>query len=356
MPDKITEHYDELLDFTGIDHLKRRMDSEILEKYRELLREDIKNGYTQVKDRVGTLMEQRAAARRKSSRWQASDIEEIRRKEAENEKKLREAENEQKELDELYKTIKKSTSQQKSRLPRLFAHWEADDDGFYRHAVPDDDTYAARLADKIAEGDVYASKEEGDTAGRGGASALAAEFTDYVQKQAEATEQQAAQLRTFAEQLTALSRNELVRYHISAAPFVHQVELLSMQIPGTIASEVSRRMTDSDAAYQKLCRMMPGAEKEKATQEFMREIIGQGVEKCSRLAQSVLDQLEEDLTAALQEKAGAVAAAARAHAAGTVRACRSGRGRQQQEKLKAQAELLYAACDLTEELFDREEG
>ena len=153
------------------------------------------------------------------------------------------------------------------------------------------------------------------------------EFTDYVQKQAEATEKQAAaQLRTFAEQLMALSQNELTRYHISAVPFVHQVELLSMQIPGTIASEVSRRMTDSDAVYQKLCRMMPGAEKEKATQEFMREIIGQGVEKCSRLAQRVLDQLEEDLTAASQEK------------------------------LKAQAELLCAACDLTEELFDREEG
>ena len=129
------------------------------------------------------------------------------------------------------------------------------------------------------------------------------EFTDYVQKQAEVTEQQvAAQLRTYAEQLTELSQNELARYHISAAPFVHQVELLSMQIPGTIASEVSRRMTDSDAAYQKLCCMMPGAEKEKATQEFMREIIDQGVEKCSRLAQRVLDQLEEDLTAALQEK------------------------------------------------------
>ena len=28
---------------------------------------------------------------------------------------------------------------------------------------------------------------------------------------------------------------------------------------------------------------------------------------------------------------------------------------QQQEKLKAQAELLCTACDLTEELFDREE-
>lgn len=169
-------------------------------------------------------------------------------------------------------------------------------------------------------------------------------------------QQAAAQLRTFAEQLTALSRNELVRYHISAAPFVHQVELLSMQIPGTIASEVSRRMTDSDAAYQKLCRMMPGAEKEKATQEFMREIIGQGVEKCSRLAQSVLDQLEEDLTAALQEKLEqSQQQLERTQQELSALAEAAGDG-QQQEKLKAQAELLYAACDLTEELFDREEG
>ena len=179
---------------------------------------------------------------------------------------------------------------------------------------------------------------------------------EYVQKQAEATEQQAAaQLRTFAEQLTALSQNELTRYHISAVPFVHQVELLSMQIPGTIASEVSRRMTDSDAVYQKLCRMMPGAEKEKATQEFMREIIGQGVEKCSRLAQRVLDQLEEDLTAALQEKLEqSQQQLERTQQELSALAEAAGDG-QQQEKLKAQAELLCAACDLTEELFDREE-
>lgn len=182
------------------------------------------------------------------------------------------------------------------------------------------------------------------------------EFTDYVQKQAEATEQQvAAQLRTYAEQLTALSQNELARYHISAAPFVHQVELLSMQIPGTIASEVSRRMTDTDAAYQKLCRMLPGAEKEKATQEFMREIIDQGVEKCSRLAQRVLDQLEEDLTAALQEKLEqSRQQLERTQQELSALAEAAGDG-QQQEKLKAQAELLCTACDLTEELFDREE-
>ena len=182
------------------------------------------------------------------------------------------------------------------------------------------------------------------------------EFTDYVHKQAEATEQQvAAQLRTFAGQLMALSQNELARYHISAVPFVHQVELLSMQIPGTIASEVSRPMTDSDIAYQKLCRMMPGAEKEKATQDFMREIIHQGVEKCSSLAQQVLDQLEEDLTAALQEKLEqSQQQLERTQQELSALAEAAGDG-QQQEKLKAQAELRCAACDLTEELFDREE-
>ena len=168
-------------------------------------------------------------------------------------------------------------------------------------------------------------------------------------------QQVAAQLRTYAEQLTALSQNELARYHISAAPFVHQVELLSMQIPGTIASEVSRRMTDSDAAYQKLCRMLPGAEKERAMQDFVREIIDQGVEKCSRLAQRVLDQLEEDLTAALQEKLEqSRQQLERTQQELSALAEAAGDG-QQQEKLKAQAELLCTACDLTEELFDREE-
>lgn len=183
------------------------------------------------------------------------------------------------------------------------------------------------------------------------------EFTDYVQKQAEATEQQvAAQLRAYAEQLLTLSQNELARYHISAVPFVQQVKLLSMQIPGTIASEVSRRMTDSDAAYQKLCRMLPGAEKEQAMQDFVREIIDQGIEKCSKLAQQVLDQLEEDLTAALQDKleqSQQQFERTRQELAALAKAAGDG---QQQEKLKAQAELLCAACDLTEELFDREEG
>lgn len=65
---------------------------------------------------MGTLMEQVRSRQKEIIEMASKDIEEIRRKEAENEKKLREAENEQKELDELYKTIKKSTSQQKKQV------------------------------------------------------------------------------------------------------------------------------------------------------------------------------------------------------------------------------------------------
>ena len=91
------------------------------------------------------------------------------------------------------------------------------------------------------------------------------------------------------------------------------------------------------------------------TQDFMREIIHQGVEKCSSLAQQVLDQLEEDLTAALQEKLEqSQQQLERTKQELSALAEAAGDG-QQQEKLKAQAELRCAACDLTEELFDREE-
>lgn len=116
MPNEIGEHYDELLDFTGIEQLKRRMDRDILDKYRELLREDIKNGYTQIKDRVLDLMKQVRARQEEIIAMAGKDIEEIRRKEEENQKKLAEAEKEQKDLDELYRTIKKSTAAQKKQV------------------------------------------------------------------------------------------------------------------------------------------------------------------------------------------------------------------------------------------------
>lgn len=116
MPDKITEHYEELLDFSAIEQLKRRMNHDILEKYRELLREDIRNGYTQVKDCILELMKQVRARQEEIISMASKDIEEIRKKEEENREKLAEAEREQKDLDELYRTIKKSTAEQKKQV------------------------------------------------------------------------------------------------------------------------------------------------------------------------------------------------------------------------------------------------
>ena len=116
MPGDIAERYEELLDFTGIERLKRKMDSEIIEKYRELLCDDIKNGYALLKDQVVNLMKQVRNRQQEIIEVASKDIEEIRIKESENQKKLQEAEKEQKELDELFQTIRKSTSQQKKQV------------------------------------------------------------------------------------------------------------------------------------------------------------------------------------------------------------------------------------------------
>ena len=56
MPDDLMKRYNELLTFTGIDHLKRRMENEIIAKYKKLLIDDIQNGYSQLKDNIIELM------------------------------------------------------------------------------------------------------------------------------------------------------------------------------------------------------------------------------------------------------------------------------------------------------------
>ena len=84
--------------------------------------------------------------------------------------------------------------------------------------------------------------------------------------------------------------------------YSRQIELLSMQIPSTIASEVSRQLTDSNAEFSRIRRMLPGAEKEAAMQKLARHAIQDGCDKCATLAQQIFDQIQEGLFADLQEK------------------------------------------------------
>lgn len=129
------------------------------------------------------------------------------------------------------------------------------------------------------------------------------EFCDYVNAQAKQTEDAVvAQLNQYNTYLLHISEQQFAKYKINTTYYSRQIELLSMQIPSTIASEVSRQLTDSNAEFSRIRRMLPGAEKEAAMQKLARHAIQDGCDKCATLAQQIFDQIQEGLFADLQEK------------------------------------------------------
>lgn len=182
------------------------------------------------------------------------------------------------------------------------------------------------------------------------------EFIDHVNQQAKATEQMVMErIGSYADYLLKLSQNELARYQINTILFIHQVDLLRMQVPGTIASSVSRRMTDTDAEYHRICNMLVGDTQEKAIQTFSAQIIQEGLEKCVEHAQSVFDYIEQELSAVLQEKAD-VAQLQLEKMQQELNQLLHASENQEQQSIKAKAELVIECCNLTENLFEKEVG
>lgn len=183
------------------------------------------------------------------------------------------------------------------------------------------------------------------------------EFIDHVNQQAKATEQMVMeQVGAYADYLLKLSQNELARYNINTTLFVRQVDLLRMQIPGTIATSVSGRMTDTDAEYRRICNMLPSSEQEKAIQTFSAQIIQEGVEKCAELAQRVFDYIERDLCTALQEKADTAQLQLEQMQQELAQLVQASENQEQQQAIKAKAELITQCCNMTENLFGKEAG
>lgn len=116
MPEEISEHYEELLDFTGIRQLKHRMDTEILEQYRRLLLEDIRNGYEQIKENITEVMQQVCQRQKEIIEMSNQGLEAAKQKAAEVQKQQQEMEQDTVELENLYQEIKKSTDEQKKQV------------------------------------------------------------------------------------------------------------------------------------------------------------------------------------------------------------------------------------------------
>lgn len=114
----INEHYHELLDFTQIERLKNKMQQEIVDRYKELLIDDIKNSYSLCEDSIRETLKNIEKAQKELIEASKNGIEEIRKKQEEYNKKYQEAEQDKKELDALLKKLKTVTTQRADALEK----------------------------------------------------------------------------------------------------------------------------------------------------------------------------------------------------------------------------------------------
>lgn len=116
MPDAIVEKQEELLDFTGISRLKRKINQEIVRKYRDLLLEDIKSNYDVCKEAISEVLQNIRENQEKLIHLSTQSLDEIAAAQKENEKKLAEARSDQEELEELIEEIRKQTGTRTTQL------------------------------------------------------------------------------------------------------------------------------------------------------------------------------------------------------------------------------------------------
>lgn len=130
---------------------------------------------------------------------------------------------------------------------------------------------------------------------------------DYVNSKAKPVEQAVVkELQQYGKYLEMLNQSEahgfFSKHKVSTKGFSQQIDLLSLQIPGVITSEVSRHLSDSDAEFYRIRRMLPGSEKNAAMQAFTGRVIQDAVEKSALLAEQIIDAIQMQFFSLLQEE------------------------------------------------------
>lgn len=114
----INEHYRELLDFTKIEYLKRKIQSEIVTNYKKLLLEDISGSYELCKESIKESTAKIKAAQEEIVKASQGGLEDIQKKQQEYSKKYKEAEKDKQELDVMLKRLKAATTQRADELEK----------------------------------------------------------------------------------------------------------------------------------------------------------------------------------------------------------------------------------------------
>lgn len=114
--ENLGEHSKRLLDFTGIDLLKRKLDREVVSSYKSLLIDDIRENFLLCKSEISELMQKIKTNQQEVIDASEKGINEIRRKRDEYAKKLEESATDKKDMDKLLKTIRFATTKRVEEL------------------------------------------------------------------------------------------------------------------------------------------------------------------------------------------------------------------------------------------------
>ena len=119
MPHDIGQHAQRLLDFTGVEALKRQIESEIVNNHKLLLVQDIRESYLLCKEDILNLAKQVKTSQLEIIEYSEKDILEIQQKKAQQEKEIAELEADKKELESLLALVKHTTSARVEELTKV---------------------------------------------------------------------------------------------------------------------------------------------------------------------------------------------------------------------------------------------
>lgn len=182
------------------------------------------------------------------------------------------------------------------------------------------------------------------------------EFCDMVNASAKQTEEAVVkELEHYAKWLSYLSQSDeyefLKRYRVQTRGFMRQIEFASAQIPGLIASEVSKHLSEANPDFQRVRHMLPGAEKERVMREFMERIIREATDKSAELCERILEDIQEDFTLLLEESLEQSRTQLEKKEQELTEAMHAVGDTTEQTRIEMRAKQINACCGLVEELL-----
>ncbi len=182
-------------------------------------------------------------------------------------------------------------------------------------------------------------------------------FCERVNSEAKHIEEYVLQqLDSYGQYLSEISEQEayafLKEYRIDTRRILQHLDLLKMQVPGIIASELSRRISDTDAECIKIRRMLPGAEKENEMQSFLQKVISSAIEKCAQKTEVIMNQIQEMFVSDLEECLSLSRKQLEQTESELNNIANAEDSMLERARIRMQAKLITECCDMVSALFE----